>query len=182
MMKIRPLLTTFQQWMEAAAEEDNQYCQAMQMIGKPLKTPIPFQKKFAYQQGSSISTDPMAMDIDKMDMVIAAFNTLSVEEKDRLMREGLCFKCGKPGHYTANCQRTSTQSQNQSRASTRSFQCPRKGKGKPHKLMKKDKGRHAYAFVRTLFEDGSHAVEEDDYLEDDDIDETLLHCPQFSPD
>jgi len=43
------------------------------------------------------------MDIDKMDMVIAAFNTLSVEEKDRLMYEGLCFKCGKPGHYIANC-------------------------------------------------------------------------------
>jgi len=29
------------------------------------------------------------MDIDKMDMVIAAFNTLSVEEKDRLMCESL---------------------------------------------------------------------------------------------
>src|SRR6266542_3912389 len=47
-MKIRPLPTTFQQWTEAAAEEDNQYRRAMQMIGKPLKTPIPFQKKFAY--------------------------------------------------------------------------------------------------------------------------------------
>src|SRR6266511_1603850 len=38
-MKIRPLPTTFQQWTEAAAE-DNQYRRAMQMIGKPLKTPI----------------------------------------------------------------------------------------------------------------------------------------------
>ena len=151
----------------------------MQMIGKPLKTPIPFQKKFAYRQGSSIPKDPMVMDIDKMDMVIAAFNTLSVEEKDRLMREGLCFKCGKPGHYAANCRRTSTQGQNQSRASTRSFQCPRKGKGKPHKLTKKDKGRHTYAFVRTLLSDRSHAVEED---EDDDVDEILqdFHQGQLS--
>src|SRR6266508_1124601 len=124
----------------------------------------------------------MAMDIDKMDMVIAAFNTLSVEEKDRLMHEGLCFKCGKPGHYTANCRRTSTQGQNQSRASTRSFQHLRKGKGKPHKLMKKDKGRHAYTFVRTLFSDGSHAVEEDNYSEDDGVDEILqdFHQGQLS--
>ncbi len=122
------------------------------------------------------------MDIDKMDMVIAAFNTLSVEEKDRLMHEGLCFKCGKPGHYAANCRRISTQGQNQSRASRRSFQSPRKGKGKPHKLTKKDKGRHAYAFVRTLLGDGSHAAEQDDYSEDDDVDEILqdFHQGQLS--
>jgi len=45
--------------------------------------------------------------------------------------------------------------------------------------MKKDKGRHTYAFVRTLLSDGSHAVEED---EDDDVDEILqdFHQGQLS--
>ncbi len=39
-----------------------------------------------------------------------------------------------------------------------------------------------YTFVRTLLSDGSHAVEEDDYLEDDDVDEILqdFHQGQLS--
>lgn len=37
--------------------------------------------------------DPNAMDVDAM----------NVERRDEMMKKGLCFKCGKPGHISKNC-------------------------------------------------------------------------------
>ena len=176
-MKIRPLPNTFQAWTEAATEEDNQYRRTMQMLGKPLKTPRFGKSKFAFRNAFTKARDPMAMDIDNVDMMIAAFNTLTVEEKQRLQRDGLCFKCGKPGHYAANCPQRFSHGRQQSRTSTRSskrLNWSGKGKGKPYKPTKETKNKHAYAFIRALLTDGSTPQDEDneDY-EDNDVDELL---------
>ena len=96
-IKIRPLPVTFQTWTEAATEEDNQYHRTMQIIGKPIKTPYVGKSRFSFRHQQA--KDPMVMDIDNVDMVINTFNMLTIEEKQRPQRDGLCFKCGKPRHY-----------------------------------------------------------------------------------
>jgi hypothetical protein len=51
------------------------------------------------QGGGSSSRDPNAMDID----AISTRNSLSEEEKKRLMAEGQCFFCKQQGHMSQNC-------------------------------------------------------------------------------
>jgi hypothetical protein len=51
------------------------------------------------QGGGSSSHDPNAMDVD----AISTWNSLSEEEKKRLMAEGRCFFCKQQGHMSQNC-------------------------------------------------------------------------------
>ena len=40
------------------------------------------------------------MDID---VVTRTYNTMTNEERTKLMRKGLCFRCKKPGHLSCDC-------------------------------------------------------------------------------
>jgi hypothetical protein len=44
--------------------------------------------------------DPNAMDVD---VIATAMNTMTVEEREKFMKEGLCFWCRKPGHISRDC-------------------------------------------------------------------------------
>jgi hypothetical protein len=40
------------------------------------------------------------MDIDA---ITTTMNAMTVEEREKFMREGLCFRCRKPGHISRDC-------------------------------------------------------------------------------
>jgi hypothetical protein len=44
--------------------------------------------------------DPNAMDVD---VIATTMNTMTVEEREKFMKEGLCFRCRKPGHISRDC-------------------------------------------------------------------------------
>jgi Zinc knuckle len=66
-----------------------------------LGTRSQWQRRFGQrgQGGGSSSRDPNAMDVD----AITTRNSLSEEEKKRLMAEGRCFFCKQQGHMSKNC-------------------------------------------------------------------------------
>jgi hypothetical protein len=63
------------------------------------------------------------MDIDAM----------SVEERTKLMKEGKCFRCKKPGHLAS--------------------ECPDKLGKKPETQTKKMSGKDLHAHIRSLFKE-----------------------------
>jgi hypothetical protein len=70
--------------------------------------------------------DPNAMDIDR----------LTVEERDKLLKEGKCFRCRRTGHWANKCPEEDNNK--------------KKGKDVPKKKMN---GRELYAHVRALFKE-----------------------------
>jgi hypothetical protein len=44
--------------------------------------------------------DPNAMDID---IIATTMNTMTIKEQEKFMKEGLCFRCRKPGHISRDC-------------------------------------------------------------------------------
>lgn len=77
--------------------------------------------------------DPNAMDVDAMTM----------EERDEMMKAGLCFRCKKPGHVSRNC--------------------PNRNKAPPPPPPKKMKGKELHAHVRALMAQ----------MEEEDVEEFL---------
>jgi hypothetical protein len=77
--------------------------------------------------------DPNAMDVDAMTM----------EERDEMMKAGLCFRCKKPGHVSQNC--------------------PNRNKAPPPPPPKKMKGKELHAHVRALMAQ----------MEEEDVEEFL---------
>jgi hypothetical protein len=41
--------------------------------------------------------DPNAIDVD---VIAPTMNTMTIEEQEKFMNEGLCFRCRKPGHIS----------------------------------------------------------------------------------
>jgi Zinc knuckle len=70
--------------------------------------------------------DPNAMDVDR----------LTVEERNKLMKEGRCFKCRNTGHQANKCPEDDNDK--------------KKGKEVPEKKMN---GRELHAHVRALFKE-----------------------------
>ena len=38
-----------------------------------------------------------------VDVVATTLNAMTTEEKEKFLREGLCFRCRKPGHISRDC-------------------------------------------------------------------------------
>ena len=38
-----------------------------------------------------------------VDTIHTALNAMTMEERDKFMKEGLCFRCKKPGHISRDC-------------------------------------------------------------------------------
>ena len=81
---------TLDEWYKWAAQLDNNYRKMMRIKGRDFerKKPDNNRKKWMFTR-----KDPNAMDVDAM----------SIEERNKLMKKGACFRCKKPGHLSKDC-------------------------------------------------------------------------------
>lgn len=101
------LPTTMDEWYRAVKTLDNQWRRMRRIMGVGGTTPV-------FERTSNTTTpvrDPNAMDIDQV-----AIKRLSAAERECCFKEGLCFRCRKKGHRSANCpgpQQTNPKTSNQ---------------------------------------------------------------------
>lgn len=118
--------TTLKEWYEWASRLDNNFRRMQRILGrsnlgKDDRGRNNDKKKEDPKRRWNFQTqrrDPDAMDVDM----------LTTEQRDEMMRKGLCFGCGKPGHIGKNCP----------------------DKGKPTTTPKKMKGKELFAHIRNL--------------------------------
>jgi hypothetical protein len=93
LMKLETPLKTIADWYEWAAELDHKHAKINQAVeqtrGTSEKDKAP-QKKYYFPRWKH---DPNARDIDR----------LTVEERDKLLKEGKCFRCRRTGHWANKC-------------------------------------------------------------------------------
>jgi hypothetical protein len=123
LMKLEMPLKTIDNWYEWAATIDHRFHKVNRAIertrGSSRKEKAPQQKYYFPQK----ECDPNAMDIDR----------LTVDEENKLMKEGRCFKCRNTEHRANKCPEDDDK---------------KKGKEVPKKKMN---GRELHAHVRALF-------------------------------
>jgi Ty3 transposon capsid-like protein len=122
--------TTLDDWYKWAITLQNNFLRMKSAIAKTRndKGTNPSNKKtggnaprrFFFKREEQTERDPNAMDVDAM----------TTEERDTMMRQGLCFGCHKPGHISKNC--------------------PNRNRKSPPPPQKKMKGKELHAHVRAL--------------------------------
>ena len=78
------------EWYEWATRLDNNFRKMQRVFGRDLKKKEEPKKHWQFQKRER---DPNAMDID----------ALALEKRNEMMKKGLCFGCGKPGHLNRDC-------------------------------------------------------------------------------
>jgi hypothetical protein len=126
LMKLETPLKTIDDWYEWAATIDHRFHKVNRAIertrGNSGKEKAPQQKYYFPRK----ERDPNAMDVDR----------LMVEERNKLMKEGRCFKCRNMGHRANKCLEGNDDK--------------KKGKEVPKKKMNR---RELHAHVRALFKE-----------------------------
>jgi hypothetical protein len=88
---------TLKDWYDWAAKLDNNFRRMQQILGRNDRgktTNASEKKKEEPRRRWNIQRrDPDAMDID----------ALTTEQREEMMRKGLCFVCRKPGHISKDC-------------------------------------------------------------------------------
>jgi hypothetical protein len=85
---------TLKEWYDWAAKLDNNFRRMQRILGRNDRAKTGNEKKVEPRRQWNIPRrDPNAMDID----------ILTTEQREDMMRKGLCFGCGKPGHIGKNC-------------------------------------------------------------------------------
>jgi Domain of unknown function (DUF4939)/Zinc knuckle len=127
LMRLETPLKTIADWYKWAAELDHRHAKINKEVERTRgpssgKDKAP-QKKFYF---SRRERDPNAMDVDR----------LMIEERDKLLKEGKCFRCRRTGHRANECPKNKDDK--------------KKGKEVPKKKMN---GRELHAHVRALFKE-----------------------------
>jgi hypothetical protein len=95
--------TNLKEWYDWAARLDNNFRKMQRILGRGQTTMNNGKGKEEPRRRWNFSTqkkDPNAMDIDT---ITTALNAMTIEERERFMKEGLCFRCRKPGHISKDC-------------------------------------------------------------------------------
>jgi hypothetical protein len=87
-------LKNLKEWYEWASRLDNNYRKLRRILnrstGKFTDKKEEPKRRWTFQKREK---DPDTMDVD----------ALKIEKRDEMMRKGLCFGCGKPGHLNRDC-------------------------------------------------------------------------------
>jgi hypothetical protein len=139
LMRLETPLKTIADWYEWAAELDHKHAKINKAVERTRgtssgKDKAP-QKKFYFHRRER---DPNAMDVDR----------LTIEERDKLLKEGKCFRCRRTGHRANKCPENDDEK--------------KKGKEVPKKKMN---GRELHAHVRALFKEMTEE-DRDEFLKD----------------
>jgi Zinc knuckle len=125
LMRLETPLKTIDDWYEWAATIDHQFHKVNraieQTMGNSRKEKAP-QRKYYFPRKEH---DPNTMDVDR----------LTVDKRNKLMKEERCFKCRNTGHQANECPENNEK---------------KKGKEVPKKKMN---GRKLYAHVQALFKE-----------------------------
>jgi len=99
-----------------------------------------------YRYKSQNDCDPMAMDID------AVINALSPEERQDLMKKGLCFYCKKNGHRVEDCDKKPPSNRSGNGGNQGKNRRDYRGKNSENKAKKfeSNKGKEIAKHIRTL--------------------------------
>jgi Zinc knuckle len=135
LMRLETPLKTITDWYEWAAELDHKHAKINRAVERTWgsssgKDKAP-QKKFYFPRRER---DPNAMDVDR----------LTIEEWDKLLKEGKCFRCRRTGHWANECPKNDDEK--------------KKGKEVPKKKMN---GRELHAHVWALFKEMTEEVRDE---------------------
>ena len=86
---------TLKEWYDWAAKLDNNFRRMQRILGRNDRAKPGNEKKKVEpkRQWNIPRRDPDAMDVDM----------LTAEKREEMMKKGLCFGCGKPGHISKSC-------------------------------------------------------------------------------
>jgi hypothetical protein len=91
---VRPRPRTLREWFEAAREQHDIWNELKAAIEDARSTgpPAPPRRHTTYEKPSNT-----------MDTSAGRANALAADEKEKLSKEGRCFRCKKQGHISRNC-------------------------------------------------------------------------------
>ena len=98
-----------------------------------------------------------------VDVIHTALNAMTTEERDKFMKEGLCFRCRKPGHISKDCPEKGKSNTSSSSSSTPPVYSPKPTAFVPRKMNAKELTAHIRAL--TAFLDDK---EKEEFLEEAD--------------
>ena len=88
--------TNLKEWYDWAARLDNNFRKMQRIFGRG-QTTANKGKEEPRRRWNFQRKDPNAMDVD---IITTTMNAMTVEERENFMKEGLCFRCRKPGHIS----------------------------------------------------------------------------------
>lgn len=86
---------TLKDWYTWASKLDNNFRKMQRIMGRTRqgKTDSGKKKEETSRRWNFTRKDPNAMDVD----------AITTEERDEMMKKGLCFRCKEPGHISKDC-------------------------------------------------------------------------------
>jgi len=130
-MSMERIPETIEEWCDKAILFDNNWRRLMTTLGQNPRFNQNNGQDRTYQN-SSRTKDPNAMDIDAMS-----------PEHQKLMKEGKCFNCEKPGHRSHNCDQPRKRKFPQNNHQSSNNQSP---SSKPQFKM----AREAHTYIRSI--------------------------------
>jgi hypothetical protein len=95
--------SSLKEWYDWASHLDNNFWKMQCILGRGQTTTNNGKRKEEPRRHWNFQMqrrDPNAMDID---VITTTMNAMTIEKREKFMKEGLCFRCRKPGQISRDC-------------------------------------------------------------------------------